>query len=136
MSKSFSDSYKAAGVEPDILYHDVVDAVTGKVLKTRQIKQYEDGHWMMTITNAWKNNSTAVYLPTVYMSEEDAITAADLKSVLQKHIESETAKFVVGNRPLSEFDQFQKELESMGVEEYLNLYTEAYSGYMASVFGE
>lgn len=48
---------------------------------------------------------------------------------------AETAKFIVGERPLEEVDNFWKELETMGVEEYIEIYREAYAPYLESVFG-
>ena len=69
------------------------------------------------------------------MSEDDALTASDLLSVLKNHIESETAKFVTGIRPLSELDAFMAELEALGVKEYIALYEEAYAPFMDSIYG-
>ena len=132
--------YVTAGLERKINNWKVTDSVTGTVFDAPEAIVYthgdNGGHWRLTLTEQWMNNITTVSLPAVYMTEEDAITATDLQTVLKKHIESETAKFVVGTRPMEEYDQFIKELEGMGIQEYLDLYVKAYEPYMTSIFGE
>ncbi|MBR3873539.1 MAG: extracellular solute-binding protein [Clostridia bacterium] len=134
------ETYKVAGLERNIRNWQVTDSVTGNVFDAPEAIVYthddNGGHWRLTLTESWMNNITTISLPAVYLTEDEALTVTDLETVLKKHIESETAKFVVGTRPLAEYDQFVKELEGMGVQEYLDIYTKAYSTYMNSVFGE
>jgi len=133
-------AYEVAGLERKINNWEITDAVTGNVYDAPEAIVYthadNGGHWRLTLTEQWMNNVTTIWLPAVYLTEEESLTVSDLETVLKKHIESETAKFVVGTRPLAEYDQFVKELEGMGVQEYLDIYTKAYSTYMNSVFGE
>lgn len=134
------EAHRLANVPREIRNFKVTDAVTGMVFDAPEAMVYTHddvgGHWRLTVTEAYMNNATTIYLPAVYMTEEDALTAGDLKTVLAKHIESESAKFVVGTRSLDEFDQFTAELEAMGVEEFQDIYVEAYSAYMNSIFGK
>ena len=53
-----------------------------------------------------------------------------MHTILDPYIESEVAKFITGSRDLSEFSKFQEELKSMGIEELLGYYTEAYNNYL------
>ena len=52
----------------------------------------------------------------------------DLRIGLNDYVKSETAKFVVGTRPLTqaEFDRFKADLVRMGANEYLKPYLDAY----------
>ena len=68
-------------------------------------------------------------LPAVYGDTEVAARFADLQSVIKNHVDAETAKFIVGQRPLSEFAQFQEELKAMGAEEYLEIAQNYYKEY-------
>lgn len=68
-------------------------------------------------------------LPEAYMSVEQGKRYADLRTVLSDYVTSETAKFVVGQRPLEELDQFTEELKGMNGEEYLELCREIYANY-------
>ena len=49
-------------------------------------------------------------------------------------INAESAKFITGTRPLDEIEKFQEELKGLGVEEYVEIYRNAYSSYMDSIF--
>ena len=68
----------------------------------------------------------------IYYSEDDTLAMTDLLAVLQPYIESEVAKFIVGNRSLDEFDAFQEELEKMGIEEYQGYFQDAYAAFLAN----
>lgn len=133
-------SIEMSGADITLRDYYVTDAITGETFNAPETVIYtrdnNAGWWRLTCADAWEKNSTTIKLPGVYMTEDDALNATDLETVLKKHVESETAKFIVGTRPIEEFEQFQKELEGMGVQEYLDLYKTAYNGYMTSLFGE
>lgn len=134
------EAHRISGVPREIRNYQVTDAVTGKVFDAPEAMVYthddNGGHWRLTVSEAYEKNSTTVYLPAVYMTEDDAQTAGDLKTVLKQHIATETAKFVVGTRSMDDYDNFVKELESMGIEEYRDLYVEAYAPFIKAMFGE
>ncbi len=67
----------------------------------------------------------------VYYDEETTLEIDDLHTVLDPYIESEVAKFITGVRDLSEFEQFRKELEGLGVQDLLDDYKEAYDTYVS-----
>lgn len=60
--------------------------------------------------------------------------AEELGTLLGDYVTSESVKFITGTRPLSQVEDFQKELEGLGVEEYLEYYREGYASYMDSIF--
>ena len=62
----------------------------------------------------------------IWMEEDDALRLADLQSILNNYMIREIASFVTGNRPLTEFEDYLKELDTLGMQEYLELYQNAY----------
>ena len=70
--------------------------------------------------------------PTMWLPlEEDELqTITNLKSELVSFMEENLSKFLLRQRPMSEWNQFQKDLDSMGVEEMLSIYDTAYKRVM------
>ena len=60
------------------------------------------------------------------MTEEVALELADLQSVIDPYIDTEVAKFIVGQNSLDNFDKFLSELQAMGIEDMLKIYTDLY----------
>lgn len=69
------------------------------------------------------------YPTYVYLDEETSMELADLKSVIDPYIETEVAKFITGQNSLDNFDKFQQDLKTMGIEDMLKIYTDAYAPY-------
>ena len=69
--------------------------------------------------------------PTMYMelSAEDSAIAADYETSLKTAVEENLMKFVIGQRPISEWDAFQEELKSLPIAELLAIYEKAYQNY-------
>jgi len=57
-----------------------------------------------------------------YYDEEFTDKRGRLVTALQTHIESQVARFVVGQRGLDEYGEFKEELRTMGADELLELY--------------
>lgn len=56
--------------------------------------------------------------------EEFSSRRIDAVVTLQSHVESQVANFVVGRRPLSEYDEFLEQSRSMGAQRLVDLYNE------------
>ena len=67
------------------------------------------------------------YPGITYFTEEQNARISDLKTVIDSYIETETARFITGVRPLDEFDSYLEELEKLGLSEYLGFYEDYYS---------
>ena len=52
----------------------------------------------------------------MYLEAEQAARYTDLKTVIKNYVNTETAKFVVGQRSLDELSDFFDELKNMGIE--------------------
>ena len=126
-------------VENPYKEYQVLDTVTGEYYTAYEKKVYThdnaQGHWFLENGDASEPYITFVNLPSVYLSEEDALYAAELKTLLENHITSESAKFITGIRPLSEIPAFQEELKGMGIEDYIAMYREAYASFMEGIYG-
>ena len=58
---------------------------------------------------------------------EEAKSMADYTTSIKTFVDESIQKFVLGQKPLSEWDQFQKELSELGIEELLKYYETAYN---------
>ena len=67
--------------------------------------------------------------PTGYMSLSSAETEtiADYSTSLTTFVKENIQKFVLGQRPMSEWDNFQEELSALPIAELLAIYEEAYN---------
>ena len=68
-------------------------------------------------------------LPGVYMDAETTTRYTDLYTVLNDHLTTEFAKFVVGQRSLDELPKFFEELKAMGLDEYVQMVNDAYTDF-------
>lgn len=68
-------------------------------------------------------------LPSMYMDVDQAARYADLKTVIKNYADAETAKFIVGQRPLTELDAYFEELKNIGIDEYTEICKDAYANY-------
>ena len=124
------------GTGEDIEFTDSVTGETYTCLDTQVLDDStSDGHWRLITIEKWADNATSIRLPGAYLTPEENDTTADIITTLTQHITNESAKFITGQRSLDEIEKFWAELESLGIEEYLEIYRTAYADYMAETFG-
>lgn len=114
------------------LYTELRDPVQHEMLGIEYDRSLDltnpDHHYRSLVFNA-TNEFLTDGLPETYMSVEDTARFSDLKTVINDYVLQETAKFVVGQRPLDELDAFMQEVQELGAEEYLELCRNAYATY-------
>ena len=71
-------------------------------------------------------------LPPVPYSDTDREQATLALTPLKDHVKQNTLKFITGQRPLSEFDAYVKELDAKGQSKYVELANKAYKAYQAN----
>lgn len=73
--------------------------------------------------------------PAVYLSEVDSIRSNELYTPISDYIKTMEAKFITGNEPLTaeNLDNYFNELKQLGVEEYVQIYQNAYNDYAKSL---
>jgi putative aldouronate transport system substrate-binding protein len=67
--------------------------------------------------------------PPVPFSDTDREQATLVLTPLKDHVKQNTLKFITGQRPLSEFDAYVKELDAKGQSKYVELANKAYKAY-------
>ena len=126
-----------AGIEFPGKEMTIVDKLTGAEIPSLIMDVYtddnNDGHWRITQSEAMIDHLTAVRLPDVYLTAEQKQRVADLSTVINDYVTAESAKFIVGTRPLSELDAYFEELKSLGIEEYIAIYQEAYAPFLETL---
>ena len=64
--------------------------------------------------------------PLVYLTKEDQDKVSAVATDLKTYVEQMEAKFITGVEPISNWDKFVDTIKSMGVEEYVKVYQDAY----------
>lgn len=75
--------------------------------------------------------STLLY----FFDEDTNDRLIELEALLTPYIESETAKFITGARPLAEFEDYLREMQDLGAEEYVKYYADSYALYLSNLNG-
>lgn len=134
--------WEYANVEHEQETRTIHDVITGKDVEANVtdssvwLDDNWDRHWRVTQTAALNDYLTFVRLPGVYLSVEEQEKVTDLKMVIEDYITQETPKFITGARSLDEFDAYQEELKALGIEEYIEIYRNAYAPFMQATFGK
>lgn len=134
--------YELAGVESPMEYRTVTDVMTGKEVEmpVTDVTIFNDDncdrHWRVIQTEALKDYLTFITLPPVYLTLEQKEEADNYSTVINDYVTQETAKFIVGERSMDEFDAYQNELKDLGIEDYIAIYTDAYADFIDATFGE
>ena len=96
----------------------------GQIYDINTIQGY--AHWQQRLHFDPFLNYSSV---TLAYDEETALTQASLKSAIETYSEGEIAKFVTGQRPLTEDEwaTYKKELEAYGILDYIKNAEEAFN---------
>jgi len=99
-------------------------AVSGRFYETRKWFLDEDSNAMYQF---WLNDPyMQPYTYTLCLSADQSDAVIDKKTACDTYVESESLKFIMGVRPLEEFDGFVDELIRMGAKDVEAIYNEAY----------
>ncbi|WP_221565950.1 extracellular solute-binding protein [Alkalihalobacillus sp. TS-13] len=67
-----------------------------------------------------------VPIPLMYLTNEEQSTVNTIEVDLQSYVEQMEAKFITGVEPLSNWDKYVKTIENMNIEQYVQVYQDAY----------
>lgn len=136
MPLSFGNRSHSLGREDEGLYvvGNVLASMWGLEVSNESVwdMQSGDANFRSTYQTNLEPYEVEGFPAITYFTEEETLAMNDLQAVLEPYIEAEVAKFIVGNRSLDEFDAFENELKSMGIEKYLGYYQTAYANYLAT----
>lgn len=91
-----------------------------------------DDHYRYLVYEAQKDHLVSG-LPQIYMSADQAVRYGDLGTVIKNFVDAETAKFIVGQRDLSELTKYYEELKALGIDEYIQLCRDACADYISTL---
>lgn len=95
--------------------------IAKKDVETNKIGNWNQIHLDMYIPKfPTENIGRLVYVP------EEIEKIGALEPAIWEFVQTATVEFATGNRPLSDYDNFLKELDGMGFQEYLTLVQSAY----------
>lgn len=69
-------------------------------------------------------------VPYLYYSAEESSELVKKQTALVDHVQEEVCKFIVGLRPMEEYDKYIEELKELKVEEILKSQQAAYDRYL------
>ena len=70
--------------------------------------------------------------PHVYLTSEEQDEVTTIEVDLQSYVEQMEAKFITGVEPLSNWDSYVETIENMNIEEYIQIYQDAYDRWAES----
>ncbi|TSB46022.1 extracellular solute-binding protein [Alkalicoccobacillus porphyridii] len=73
-----------------------------------------------------------VPIPLLYLTNEEQEIVNTIEVDLQSYVEQLEARFITGVEPLSNWDKYVETIESMNIEEYVDIYQEAYDRWASS----
>lgn len=76
--------------------------------------------------NIWKTADTSMILPNLFFDNATTSENANISSEIQTYVDENFNKFVMGLKPMSDFDSFRAQLKSMGVEKLIANNQKAY----------
>jgi len=77
--------------------------------------------------------SISATFPNIYYLDENENTKlADLDAVIKPYVEEQVARFISGDRPLSEFNAYLAELKTIGISELETIYKNIWKNFLAS----
>ena len=96
-----------------------------------QYYQLEEQVEAMYTWNEYADNALKVLMPSVSQTPDEAEEISVLESSFSTYIQEELTKFILGNRDMSEYDDFIKTVKGMGVDRAIELKQAAYDRYLA-----
>ena len=76
------------------------------------------------------NDVVMAHDPSIVFNESEFDSRMSLESAINTYVDENVAKFILGRRPLSEYDDFKDELKELGAETLLANYQSAYKRYI------
>lgn len=93
-----------------------------KELGYEEVVKYTQGMPYRIFNDQYQVASNEEFPALVYFDADTALEVADLQAALNEYYLSETAKFIVGDRDLSELDKYFDELDALGAQDLLAYY--------------
>ena len=89
----------------------------------------EDDRWMFSREKMEKANQVIPADPVLKFTEQQTSELRSKCTLIQDYFKQNIDKFIMGTRPISEYDQFVEEIKKLGVDDVAKVYNDAYSVY-------
>lgn len=129
-SHSLGNSIVPAGYDRD----NIMRFLYGAPIEEERVYNLEepDAAFRYSMLQNISPYETAGFPSIVYYDEDTTYAMNDLRTVLETYMQTEIAKFIVGERNLNTFDQFLSDMEKIGLREYEGYYQTAYDAFLAA----
>ena len=88
-----------------------------------------DNNAQISMYNNMKKYVINGYPAITYVDSKTAARISELSTLIGNYAKNQSARFITGERPLTEIDQFITELNNMGMSEYKKIYEDIYKTY-------
>jgi putative aldouronate transport system substrate-binding protein len=92
-----------------------------------------DNNAQISMYNKMKPYVVGGYPAITYVDSDTATKISDLQTLLGTYIQNQSARFITGDRSLSELDAFFTEIKAMGMDEYQKIYSDIYATYLSAL---
>lgn len=92
-----------------------------------------DNNAQIKMYNKFKDYVVDGYPPITYVDSDISTEISDLQTLIGNYIQNQTARFITGDRPLTQLDAFFSELDGMGVNRFLEIHEEIYDNYLSAL---
>lgn len=79
----------------------------------------------------WANMDDSLCMPFLFPNEEEAATISKKGADITTYASEMLMKFIIGQTPIDEFDNYVEDMKRMGVEELVSVYQAMYDRYLA-----
>ena len=109
-------------------YHEVTGDTLMEKAQVRKAATSANEQFQLSQMYSWGEYLTDEFSPTVcYFDEDTTLRIEELYTLINEYATQEIAKFVIGERDLSELDEYFSELEKLGADEYVQYYADYYA---------
>ena len=113
-----------------IYYMDKYEFISGYLKPAPGSEEEPDNRWVYSREKVEKNGEVIPADPVLNYSEEQSKVIRTQGVAVSDHFKANIDKFIMGTRPMSEWETFQEELKSLGVGELSRAYNDAYAEFM------
>ena len=120
----------AKDIEKDLGYSTFLSEST----ESRALKQsYNSPDFVAYMDAVLETRTPRDPYPKIPLNEDELEQVSLLSTPLKDSVDTNTLRFILGERPLSEYDAFITELEGQGLEQYLTLLDTAYQRFQDEI---
>ena len=80
---------------------------------------------------AWAAGDTSILMPPISLTSEESDEYSKIMNEITTYVQESIVKFIMGQKPIDEFDSFVNDLNSMGLERATEIQQTAYDRFLA-----